>query len=46
MTQPTFTTQRLDHFGIVAGVCDRIDLVDTIDTFIGPTNRNVSIVKL
>ena len=43
MTQPTFTTQRLDHFGIVAGVCDRIDLVDTIDTFIGPTNRNVSI---
>ena len=42
-TQPTFTTQRLDHLGIVAGVCDRIDLINTIDTFIGPTKRKVSV---
>ena len=31
MTQPTFATQSLDHLGIVAGVCDRIGLVDTIE---------------
>ena len=33
MTPPTFATQRLDHLGIVAGICDRIDLIQTIDTF-------------
>ena len=43
ITEPTFTTLRLDHLGIVAGVCDRIDLIDTIDTFIGPTKRKVSV---
>ena len=26
ITDSTFTTQRLDHLGIVAGVCDHIDL--------------------
>ena len=34
MTPPTFATQRLDHLGIVAGICDRIDLIQTIDTFV------------
>ncbi len=43
ITQSTFTTQRLDHLGIVAGVCDRIDLINTIDTFISPTKRKVSV---
>lgn len=43
MTQPTFTTQRLDHLGIVAGICHRIDLIDTIDTFIGKTKRNITV---
>ena len=43
MAQSTFTTQRLDHFGLVAGVCDRIDLINTIDNFIGPTKRKVSV---
>lgn len=43
MTQPTFTTQRLDHLGIVAGVCDRIDLINTIDTVNCPTKRLVSV---
>ncbi len=32
MTQPSFATQHLDHLGIVAGICDRIDLIETIDT--------------
>lgn len=43
MTQPIFSTQSLDHLGIVAGVCDRIGLIDTIDNFIGSTKRNVSV---
>ena len=43
MTAETFRTQRLDHLGIVAVVCDRIDLINTIDTFIGPTQRKVSV---
>ena len=30
MTQPSFATQHLDHLGIVAGICDRIDLIDTL----------------
>lgn len=33
----------MDHLGIVAGVCDRIDLINTIDNFIGPTKRKVSV---
>ena len=43
ITESTFTTQRLDHLGIVAGVCDRIDLINTIDNFIPPTKRKVSV---
>ena len=34
MTQLSFATQCLDHLGIVAGICHRIDLIETIDTFI------------
>ena len=43
MTQSTFTTQSLDHLGIVAGICHRIDLIETIDTFVGQTRRKVSV---
>ena len=43
ITDSTFTTQRLDHLGIVAGVCDHIDLINTIDNFIPPTKRKVSV---
>ena len=45
MTQPSFATQHLDHLGIVAGICDRIDLIETIDTFVGQTRRPVSVGK-
>ena len=43
MTQLSFATQCLDHLGIVAGICHRIDLIETIDTFIGQTRRKVSV---
>ena len=43
MTQSTFVTQSIDHLGIVAGICHQIGLVETIDTFIGQTNRKVSV---
>ena len=43
MTQPSFATQHLDHLGIVAGICHRIDLIETIDTFVGQTRRPVSV---
>ncbi len=38
-----YSTQRLDHFGIIAGICHQIRLVETIDTIIGPTDRKVSV---
>lgn len=43
MTQPTFTTQRLDQLGMVAGIGHRIDLIQTIDTFRGKTKRNITV---
>ena len=36
MTESTFVTQSIDHLGIAAGICHKIGLVETIDTFIGP----------
>jgi len=38
-----YSTQQLDHFGIVAGICKHIGLVETIDAIIGPTDRKVSV---
>ena len=38
-----YETQRLDHLGIVAGVCERINLVNIIDGSLpSPTERKVS----
>lgn len=43
MTQATYTTQRIDHLGIVAGVCRRIGLIEVIDgSLISPADRKVS----
>lgn len=36
-------SQRLDHLGIVAGICDEIGLVETIDAQIKDTGRKVSV---
>ena len=33
----------LDHLGFVAGMCDKIGLVEIIDEYIGPQNRKVSV---
>lgn len=39
----TYKTKRLDHLGIVAGICHEIGLIEEIDEAIGPTERQVSV---
>jgi transposase len=36
-------SQRLDHLGIVAGICNEIGLINTIDDQIGHQERKVSV---
>lgn len=36
-------TQRLDHLGIVAGVCREVELIQQIDRKVGATDRKVSV---
>jgi len=43
MTEENYSTQRLDHLGIVAGICQQIGLVEQIDTYVGVTGRKVSV---
>ena len=31
----TYSTERLDHHGIVAGICHEIELVECVDTVAG-----------
>ena len=38
-----YLTQDLHHFGIVAGVCEKIDLIEQIDARITDTGRKVSV---
>jgi transposase len=38
----TYTTQRVDHLGIVTGISREIELVETIDKQVGQTGRKVS----
>lgn len=40
---PSYQTQRLDHLGIVAGVCQQIDLIEEIDNRVADTGRTVSV---
>ena len=35
-------TQRIDHLGIVAGICQEIGLIDVIDRQVGQSERKVS----
>lgn len=39
----TYQTQDLDHLGIVAGVCEQIDLIGQIDARVPETGRTVSV---
>jgi transposase len=38
-----YTSKRLDHLGIVAGICRRIGLIEQIDEIVGQTERKVSV---
>lgn len=38
-----YRTQRLDHLGIVAGICEEIDLIGQIDARVPDTGRTVSV---
>lgn len=37
-----YETQRIDHLGIVAGICYEIGLIDVIDQQVGPSAQKVS----
>lgn len=43
MTETTYHTERLDHLGIVAGICDDIDLVGQIDRLVPAPRRQVTV---
>ena len=43
MAEITYSTQSLDHLGIVAGICRQIGLIDQIDAYVGATGRKVSV---
>jgi len=45
MAKETYSTQRLDHLGIVAGICQQISLIEQIDAYVGVTGRKVSVGK-
>lgn len=38
-----YSTQTLDHLGIVAGICEQIDLIEQIDARVPATGRVVSV---
>jgi len=37
------SSKRLDHFGIVAGICQQIDLIGQINAQVGVMDRQVSV---
>ncbi len=41
-TEQGFETKRIDHLGIVAGICHEIGLIGAIDQAVGPSERQVS----
>jgi transposase len=43
MEAETYATQRLDHLGIVAGICRHIQLIEEIDARVGPSERKVTV---
>lgn len=40
--KPTYETQRIDHLGIVAGICQEISLIETVDAMVKVSDRKVS----
>lgn len=43
MSRIEYSTQQLDHLGIVSGICHQIGLVERIDSIVGSTDRKVSV---
>lgn len=43
MDSTALSTRNLDHLGIVAGICDKIELVETINLCIEPNERLISV---
>jgi transposase len=43
--KPTYETQRIDHLGIVAGICQEISLIEKIDMQVKASDRKVSCGK-
>lgn len=43
--KPTYETQRIDHLGIVSGVCQEISLIEHIDSQVKVSDRKVSCGK-
>src|SRR5258708_8237116 len=43
MNQSKTSTQQIDHMGIVAGICQQIDLIGQIDQIVGANGRKVSV---
>jgi transposase len=43
MSEVQNRTQRIDHLGIVAGICKQIDLIGQIDRQVGDVGRKVSV---
>jgi len=43
--KPTYETQRIDHLGIVAGICKEISLIGVIDALVKTSDRKVSCGK-
>jgi transposase len=43
--KPTYQTQRIDHLGIVTGICQEIGLIEKIDAQVKSSNRKVSCGK-
>jgi transposase len=43
--KPSYETQRIDHLGIVAGICQEISLIEKIDAQVKASDRKVSCGK-
>jgi transposase len=43
--EQTYETQRIDHLGIVSGICQEIDLIEQIDKQVKASDRKVSCGK-
>lgn len=43
MQTTEYSTKRIDHLGIVAGICNKIGLIETIDEQVGEDDRKVSV---